>query len=464
MSFDIRREKSNIIWVIFSNLIALIVGLVTSFLVPKYVSLATYANYKTYSLYIAYVGLFHFGFINGIYLKYGKVDYDDLPKDYFSLYIKVLIGIEFFVLVSGNLVGNFIWGDGWWSSPYFYVCINILPVNINCFFSLTNQFGKRFKIDSIMLLFTNSIISFLFVVLIAKGIDDYTFYLNSLTLSNYFILLLWLFINRGFITSPSKSLIKSINGLAGLFKRGFFVMISEYIGLIIVGVDSIFVNLFFSREEYSIYSFAVSVISLMFGLVSIISKLIYPYLARIEKEKYKQCYITFLEATTIIAMFFGVLLVFLDKIILLLIPKYAASCNIIAVLSGVLILKCLQELVFGNFYKVLGAEKFFVRNNMVALVLGVVSDIVVFVCTKNMIFFAWASLFTYIFWAFISIIYFKKSFNIVKSDVVLFMYILGNVFSLVFLLKSINIISLLVVFILVIGLFMKTLRDYKKIK
>lgn len=57
--------------VFLSNVVSILGSIVSGFLVPKYLGIDQYAVYKTFALYTSYIGVLHFGYIDGLYLKYG---------------------------------------------------------------------------------------------------------------------------------------------------------------------------------------------------------------------------------------------------------------------------------------------------------------------------------------------------------------------------------------------------------
>ncbi|MGZ1192297.1 hypothetical protein ACXO4N_09455, partial [Lactobacillus delbrueckii subsp. bulgaricus] len=73
-----KKLRNGIFTVFLANIINLFFSLSTNLLLPKYLSVETYAGIKTFQLYVSYVGLLHFGYIDGMYLKYGGVN---LKKD-----------------------------------------------------------------------------------------------------------------------------------------------------------------------------------------------------------------------------------------------------------------------------------------------------------------------------------------------------------------------------------------------
>ena len=50
-----------ILVILVANIINMVFSLVTNFVLPKYLSVDTYAVIKTYQMYLSYAGLFHLG-------------------------------------------------------------------------------------------------------------------------------------------------------------------------------------------------------------------------------------------------------------------------------------------------------------------------------------------------------------------------------------------------------------------
>ena len=52
-----------IIVILIANILNMVFGLATGFILPKYLSVETYAIIKTFQLYLSFVGLFHMGML-----------------------------------------------------------------------------------------------------------------------------------------------------------------------------------------------------------------------------------------------------------------------------------------------------------------------------------------------------------------------------------------------------------------
>ena len=92
-----KKTAKNIIKVSLSNMIKLLAGVLVSFLLPRIIGVTDYGYYKTFTLYATYIGLLHFGFADGIYLKFGGKNYDELDRQSFRMYSFFLICLELFI-------------------------------------------------------------------------------------------------------------------------------------------------------------------------------------------------------------------------------------------------------------------------------------------------------------------------------------------------------------------------------
>ena len=63
--------KKGIIAILAANIINLIFNLFTNFMLPKFLSIDSYAAIKTFQLYTSYIGIFALGYSDGMYLRYG---------------------------------------------------------------------------------------------------------------------------------------------------------------------------------------------------------------------------------------------------------------------------------------------------------------------------------------------------------------------------------------------------------
>lgn len=412
MNNKVSSATKNIIMVCLSNGLTILVGLFMGFILPKHISVASYGNYQIYYLYIAYAGFFHLGLVNGIYIKYGKYDYEDIPYAKFKSFFKSLVGIQFIaaVLLLIFVIFAIDCRDIDERIAYLFVILNIPLVNIKWFFSSINQFTKRFIIDSYLTIAQNILNVVMVGSIMAFHLYTYLSILIFTTIMNFICMCLSVYQNKEIILIKSDKI--CLDEVGGLIKTGFFLMLSEFVGIIILGIDSIFVQQFMAKYTFSMYQFAVSIVGLVFTMVTVVANLVYPYLVRADENKYGLYYTMLSDVISVVAAA-AMSAFFAAKIVVnFWIPKYNDSIAIVAVLFGTIIFRILITLVCGNYFKVLKMIKEYTANNIMAISIGFVFDVVALILFKTSWYIAIASLASFIVWYLITDRKFIKHFKL----------------------------------------------------
>lgn len=425
MNNKVSSAQKNIIMVCFSNVLTILIGLFMGFILPKQISVESYANYQIYYLYIAYAGFFHLGLVNGIYIKFGKYDYEEIPYSKFKGFFKSLIAIQFVAAVA--LLAFVILFDGGndidEKIAYLFVIVNIPLVNIKWFFSSINQFTKRFVIDSYLTIAQNILNLLMVGSIVAFHLYSYLSILIFTTITNFICMSFSIYQNKEIVFVKSEH--AGLTEVQGLIKTGFFLMLSEFVGIIILGIDSIFVQQFLSKYTFSMYQFAVSIVGLVFTMVTVVANLVYPYLVRADERKYG-LYYTMLSDVIAVVSLVAMSAFFAAKVVIeFWIPKYNDSISIVAILFGTIAFRILITLVCGNYFKVLKMIKEYTANNIMAISIGFVLDVIALVVFHNSWYIALASLLSFVIWYLITDRKFIKRFQLpVKDWIIRYMYIL----------------------------------------
>ena len=60
-----------------ANLVTIMVSLIVTLILPKFISVEQYGYWQVYLFYTTYIGIFHLGITDGIYLRYGGKQYEE---------------------------------------------------------------------------------------------------------------------------------------------------------------------------------------------------------------------------------------------------------------------------------------------------------------------------------------------------------------------------------------------------
>ena len=356
-------------FVAFSNIVKLISSILVAFIIPNLLGLTDYGYYKVFILYLTYVGLFHFGFIDGIYLKYGGVDYNKLNKQKFRSYFSFLSKLEFIISIVGVIATLLLIKD---EKRFIFslLFLNLLATNLTTYYQFISQITSRFKEYSlriIILSFTNIlIVGYMYLF----DITDYKVYVSLIVIFN-FMLLFWYVYTYREITFGSKEPIKTNKKeINSFFKNGIPLLLANLAATVVITLDKQVVEIFFPVEVFGVYSFAYSMLSMITVVVSAVGVVLYPTLKRTNISNIASNY-TFLNRLIIIIVLIGIVGYFpLMWIIPSFLPNYADSLVIFRVALPGLVMTSAISAIKHNFFKITDQNIKFFFISLIAITLN----------------------------------------------------------------------------------------------
>ena len=301
------KTIKDILKVSVSNIIKLLSGVLVGLLLPKVIGVSDYGYYKTFTLYIHYVGLFHFGISDGIYLLYGGKNYDELEKEKFRAYSLLFIVIEV-VLFVVLIAFSFTVLRGELQFIFYNIALYLLFYNITGYYQMISQITGRFAELSTR----NVIQSFLIVIeMIAFWIIHYfanteISYRPFTTIYTIITIILafWYIKTYHDITFGQKdNLYERVKDIPSFIKVGFPLTIANLCSTLILSLDRQFVNLLFDMKTYAIYAFAYNMLALVTTAISAISTVLYPKLKRTNVETLEEMYSSLILVILMIVFF-----------------------------------------------------------------------------------------------------------------------------------------------------------------
>ena len=404
--------KKGITYVFIANIINLIISLFTGFVLPKLLSVDTYASIKLFQLYITYITVLHLGFSDGMYLRIGgkdieKIDKKEMLSEFKTFKIFQVVVTSIAIIVSLILKNQIL----------LFCSLVILPINIGDYLRQVYQATGLFKKYSI---FTNinTLLVFLvniFLLFVIKT-DDYAKYIVG-----YIIvyIIYWITIEvetkKIFGRNEAKADIKY---LINDVKSGFVLLIGNFCNIIFTGIDRLFVQHLLGTIKFAFYSFAVSIESLMSVFITPISTVMYNYLCN-NKEKQEV-----LRIKKIIVLFSAIIIavVFPAKFIIQTwIQKYNDALNVLFILFAAQYITIMVRCIHINTYKVKKQQNRYFIIMMLIVVLSIILNIILYAIFKNIEGVAIATLITSIVWFIIGEIDFREY----RLDLKKYIYIFG---------------------------------------
>lgn len=393
------KTAKDIINVSISNIAKLLSGVLVGFILPKILGVEDYGYYKTFTLYATYVGLFHFGLSDGIYLKFGGENYEDLDKREFRFYtivfclIELIVSVILIVITVANLKNEY---------KFIFICLAVYLIfnNVTSYYQMISQITGHFKelsIRNIIQAFAiTSIVLFLWTVQKQTSVDiTYRIYtiLYILTMA---VLMVWYIGTYRDITFGEITY-KWVN-IPILIKIGLPLTIANLCSSLILTLDRQFVNVLFDTATYAVYAFAYNLLSLVTTATSAISVVLYPKLRRTDINELDSIYHVLIGL--VLGFIFGCLILYFPLCIFIrwFLPKYEMALPIFRVIFPGLAISSAITIVIHNYYKIIGVNTRFFYKTIIILLLSCVANAIAYTIFKTTIWISIASIITMVIW------------------------------------------------------------------
>ena len=137
-----KQVGKNVLISIFVQVVSLAVSFLMNLIVPKFISELEYAHWQTYMLYVGYVGVLHFGLLDGIVLRYSQYDYDELDKPRIRSQFQLLLAADG-ILALLVIAATVAFSEGGRRFIFIFVACGIVTKNIYTYTSYTFQITNR---------------------------------------------------------------------------------------------------------------------------------------------------------------------------------------------------------------------------------------------------------------------------------------------------------------------------------
>ena len=395
-----RKSFKDILMVTISNFTTILAGVITGFIIPKILNIEDYGLYKTFTLYSSYIGLLSLGIVDGIVLKYGNKDLEELElekmRSIFSIYfsINVIFTLMIFFVCLTTLKNNKV--------IFLFIALNIICTNITGYFQQISQITRNFKeysFRNILKSFLNIlIVLILFVMFKFNYTINYKMYVLMLLISNYFLTIWYMFTYKELIFGKRNTINSIKNDMKLLIKNGFPLLIANLCSTLLLTLDRQFVNVLFENEIYAIYAFAYNLLSLVTVAVSAISTVLFPSLKRAEKSKIMNEYKDYVSLIALL-IFLCISIYFpLSIFIRWYLPNYILSLGIFRTIFPGLVISSAISIIIQNYYKVLNISREFFKKSVFALIISFALNVIFYKIFKTPLSISVASIFIMIIW------------------------------------------------------------------
>jgi len=352
--------------------------------VPRLIGVEAYGYWQLYLFYVTYVGFLHFGWNDGIYLRYGGENYEDLDKKlFFSQYYLMIL---FQLLICALIIfATFFFADS--EDRVFVIrmtAVCMLIVNVRAMLLYILQATNRIKTYSQIMISDRIIYIFLITILILFGIKDYKLLIIADLTGRFISLLFAMYSCKDIVIRKFNSFYFDFQEAIINISVGIKLMFSNIASNLIIGFIKFGIERSWDVATFGKVSLTLSVSNLMMLFINAIGLVMYPILRRTNENRLPIIFTTMRDI--LMVPLFGALIIYypLKVGLSLWLPAYAESLNYMALMFPIVIFEGKMSLLINTYLKTLRREKLMLMVNVFSLCLSALLALITTILIENL--------------------------------------------------------------------------------
>lgn len=364
---DFRKITGDMVTAFLSQGVSLLVSAATSLVVPKALGVTEFGYWQLFLFYSTYIGFFHFGLNDGVYLLNGGSLRNDVDKR--DLNSQFIVGVVFQSLIAFAVVllSSSLSLEG--NRAFVIVAVSIYMVIYNALYYL----GYMFQAFGETRLFSRAVlvsrVSFIIplATLLLFGVSDYRFYVLG-QIGSQCIALVWSMCKaKDVLNAGLLSLSSSVCLAFRSVRVGIKLMLSNIASSLVLGILRFVVDAKWGIEVFGQLSLSLSLVNFILAFVSQVGMVLFPALRRADRNELKKI---FSYMQDVLALGMPACYGFVQPVIALLslwLPAYKESLIYLIYLLPVCVFDAQMSILGTTYLKVLRGERALLLLNMGAV-------------------------------------------------------------------------------------------------
>ena len=382
MSEKVELVKSSV-WAIGSQAVSMVSGILMSFILPKFISVESFGYWQLFLLYAGYVGILHFGYADGVYLRLGGKYFEQLEKTRWYPQIHLVIFFQIIFAIALVIYAVY-FEEGVKRNLFLFLSAYLVIDNIYKLLSFILMatgkmvfYSKTVILDKLLMAVT---VAFL---LIAFPAINLFWIISAYTIAHFLILIMTVGKFDKLLRYTKCFSFAVVKDTLAIASVGIVLTMSNIMSTFVAGSCRFLVEHFWNIEIFAQISFALIVSSFLLFFISQISYVLFPFIRRTPKENQG---VILRDATFILTSFpmyaFSTLFL-LYGLIYYWLPDYREALRYFILLSPICLYDIRINLLYNTYYKNLNKIKELLIINVITVATAVLVSVVA-VWLRNM--------------------------------------------------------------------------------
>ena len=370
------RFVQNIGYSFASNVLSLLLSSVTVMIVPKLIGVTEYGYYQLYVFYASYTGFFHFGWCDGIYLKYAGIEYDKYNRSLMSSQFWYLTGFELLVSLALVAAVHIIPFDVDKCVILTISAATILVVIPKTLLTYFLQISNRIKEYSILVVAEKGIYFVATILLLLFGVRAYQPLIMAEVFGKVCTLLLGVVFCKSIVLTKPVVRKDALREAWDNICIGIKLMFANIASMLILGIVRVSIENKWDIEVYAKVSLAISISNLLLVFINAVGVVMFPMLKRVDEKKFSYLYARIRDALMIVL--FALLLCYypVQWILSKWLPAYSESFKYMSILFPMCIFESKMALLVNTYMKAMRKEKQLMLANVMTVGLSLLLSLI----------------------------------------------------------------------------------------
>lgn len=384
MPHKFKQIIANFSYVIGSNLLTVLVSSIIVLVLPKIMGVEEYGYWQLYIFYLSYAGFVHLGWIDGIYLRYGGLDYGQLDRQkFFVQFLQLLVYLSVISLAALILI-PVLAGDGDSRFVYTLLVLTMLVTNVRFLFIYILQMTNRLKESSYVVSGDRLLYLILLLVFIGLGFRNFRIMVYADLIGRLLSLLYAIYLCRDLVLLPVSYFKPDIRETLVNIGVGINLMLSNIASMLIIGTVRMGIQRIWDIAIFGKVSLTLSISNLLMTFINAVGLVVFPILKRTDEEHLPRIYDT-LRSFLMVVMF-GILLCYYPIRLVLdaWLPAYRDSLVFMALIFPMAVYEGKMALLINTYLKALRMERQIFKINVFVMVCSFLTTLVCAIWMKNL--------------------------------------------------------------------------------
>lgn len=359
--------KRNLLAAFSAQGISLLLSVMMSLVIPRYLGVEQYSWWQLFIFFAGYVGFFHFGFNDGLYLRLGGQKIEELDGHLYAREFQIFLLAECLLALIGCLCAS-LWFAGLERQLIFQAaCIYMVLNNAVLYFGYIFQAVNDTRIYSYGVILDRIFVLIFMAVLLLGHVDSFFPYVLSYMASKAAALVYSLYKGRQFLHTGNYPVAQALSDMWVSTKCGISLTLANIASMLILGIGRIVIDGAWGIETFGRISLSLTITNFFLLFIQQTAMVMFPALRRIDEEHLRSLFEKLSAALDILLPVILVAYVPIKSILSLWLPQYAQSLNSLALLLPICIFDGRMQLLYSTYFKVLRKEKTLFAVNVLAM-------------------------------------------------------------------------------------------------